>query len=110
MRHKVLVLVSLLLVLSLGFTVVAEAAQIERTGRVWAKEAGYARIKGDGVVNIAGHGAATVWINGADTLRAIGEGRRWDLPEGTGAFPPGDWGDSLKRESPFQATPGTSPG
>ena len=86
MRHKVLVMVSLLLVLSLGFTVVAEAAQIEGTGRVWAKGAGYAKIKGDGVVNIVGHGAAMVWIRGAETLRAIGEGRRWDLPDGTVVF------------------------
>jgi hypothetical protein len=86
MRHKVLVMVSLLLVLSLGFTVVAEAAQIEGTGRVWAKGAGYAKIKGDGVANIVGHGAATVWIKGADTLRAVGEGRRWELPDGTVVF------------------------
>lgn len=86
MRHRVLVMVSLLLVLSLGFTVVAEAAPIEGIGRVWARGVGYARIMGDGVVNIMGHGAATVWIRGADTLRAIGEGRRWDLPDGTVVF------------------------
>jgi hypothetical protein len=86
MRHKVLVMVSLLLVLSLGFTVPAKAAEVEGTGRLWAKGAGYARVKGDGVVNIAGHGAATVWIKGADTLRAIGEGRRWELPDGTVVF------------------------
>lgn len=83
MRRRVLVLVSLLLLLSLGFTAAAEAAEVEGTGRIWAKGAGYARIKGDGVVNIVGHGAAVVWIKGADTLRAIGDGRRWELPNGT---------------------------
>ena len=86
MRHKGLVMVSLLLVLSLGFTVVAEAAPIHGTGRIWAKGAGYAKVKGDGVVNISGHGAAMVWVKGADTLRAIGEGRRWELPDGTVVF------------------------
>ena len=86
MRHKVWVMVNLLLVLSLGFTVVAEAGPIHGTGRIWAKGAGYARVRGDGVVNIAGHGAATVWVKGADTLRAVGEGRRWELPDGTVVF------------------------
>ena len=86
MRHRVLVMVSLLLVLSLGFTAVAEASPIHGTGRIWAKGAGYAVVKGDGVVNVVGHGAAIVWIKGADTLRAIGEGRRWDLPDGTVVF------------------------
>ena len=83
MRQRSLVLVSLLLLLSPGFTSVAEAADIEGTGRIWARGAGYARIKGNGVVNIVGHGAAVVWIRGADTLRAIGDGRRWELPNGT---------------------------
>jgi hypothetical protein len=83
MRHRVLLMVSLLLLLSLGFTAVAAAADIEGTGRIWAKGAGYARIRGDGVVNVVGHGAAVVWIRGADTLRAVGDGRRWELPNGT---------------------------
>jgi len=76
-------MLSLLLLLNLGFAAVTEAADIEGTGRIWARGAGYARIKGDGVVNIVGQGAAVVWIRGADTLRAIGDGRRWELPNGT---------------------------
>jgi hypothetical protein len=86
MKRKVLVVVSLLLILSLGTAVVAEAAEVEGRGRLWAKGIGYAEIHGSGVVNIEAHGAGTVRVKGAEVLRAQGQGRRWDLPDGTTVF------------------------
>ncbi|MGD2205393.1 MAG: hypothetical protein PVH17_01325 [Anaerolineae bacterium] len=89
MRNKILVVVSLVMVLSLGFAVAAEAAELEGSGRLWAKGAGYAELHGDGVVDIVGHGVGTVVVKGAEVLRAQGSGRRWDLPNDTVVF--GGW-------------------
>jgi hypothetical protein len=101
MKHKILVVLSLLLVLSLGFSTAAWAdeapatevkdagltdEQIEGNGWLWAKGTGYARVHGDGVIDIAAHGAVTVRVKGAEVLRAHGVGRRWDLPDGTTVF------------------------
>lgn len=86
MKRKLLVVLSLLLVLSLGSAVAAEAAEFEGTGKLWAKGAGYATVQGNGVVDIDGHGVGTVRVRGADVLRAQGKGRRWDLPDGTTVF------------------------
>ena len=88
MKRKLLVMVSLLLVLSLGWTVAAEAQgmTVDGTGKLWAKGAGYAKVHGHGVVDIAARGVVTVRVKGADVLRAQGQGRRWDLPDGTILF------------------------
>jgi hypothetical protein len=105
MKHKILLMSSLLLVLSLGFATVGYAAEAPNetetsaadaatadqavfagTGWLWAKGAGHAQVHGDGVVKIAGHGAATIRVEGADVLRAQGRGRRWDLPDGSTVF------------------------
>lgn len=86
MKRTVLVMVSLLLILSLGTPVVAKAAEIEGRGWLWAKGIGYAEIHGSGIVDIEAHGAVTVRVKGAEVLRAQGQGRRWDLPDGTTIF------------------------
>jgi ferric-dicitrate binding protein FerR (iron transport regulator) len=86
MKRKILGMVSLLVVLTLGFAAVAEAAEVEGSGRLWARGAGYAEIHGSGVVPIAGHGVGMVSVKGAEMLRAQGQGRRWDLPDGTTVF------------------------
>jgi hypothetical protein len=86
MKRKMWMVLGLLLVLSLGLTTVAQAAEVEGSGRLWAKGVGYAHVHGRGVVDISGHGAVTVWVKGADELRAQGRGRRWDLPNGTTVF------------------------
>jgi hypothetical protein len=83
MKRKISVVFALLVVSSLGLAVVAEAAEVEGRGRLWAKGAGYAEVHGDGVIDISAHGIGTVTVKGADVLRAQGRGRRWDLPDGT---------------------------
>jgi hypothetical protein len=111
MRRRVLVMVSLLAVLSLGFTGksqyalaydgeerqvgtrglqpqgllqrVAEAARVEGSGRLAARGSGYAAVHGDGRIGIVGHGLGTVRIRGAEVIRAEGHGRRYDLVDGT---------------------------
>jgi len=86
MKGKILVAVGLMLVLILGFVPGAQAEAVEGTGRIWAKGVGYAEIHGRGVVDISAHGVGTVMVKGAEVLRAQGQGRRWDLPDGTVVF------------------------
>ena len=86
MKGKILVAAALMLVLILGFVPGAQAEQAEGTGRIWVKGVGYVEINGRGVVDISGHGAGTVMVKGAEVLRAQGQGRRWDLPDGTVVF------------------------
>jgi hypothetical protein len=86
MKRKVLLLVGLMLVLSLGFAVAAEAAEIEGSGRLWARGIGYAEVHGNGAVDISVHGTGTILVKGAEVLRAEGRGRRWDLPGGGTLF------------------------
>jgi hypothetical protein len=86
MKGKILVAVALILALMLGLVPGAQAEEVEGVGRIWAKGAGYAEIRGRGVVDISAHGVGTVWVNGAEVLRAQGRGRRWDLPDGTIVF------------------------
>jgi len=86
MKGKILVAAALMLVLILGLVPGAQAEQAEGTGRIWVKGVGYVEINGRGVVDISGHGAGTVMVKGAEVLRAQGQGRRWDLPDGTVLF------------------------
>ena len=91
MVRKVLLLVGLMLVLSLGFTAAASAAAaeadaVEGSGRLWAKGIGYAEVHGNGVVDVSVHGTGTILVKGAEVLRAEGHGRRWDLPGGGTLF------------------------
>lgn len=91
MVRKVFLLVGLMLVLSLGFAtaasaVTAEEAEVEGSGRLWAKGIGYAAVHGNGAVDISVHGTGTILVKGAEVLRAEGQGRRWDLPGGGTLF------------------------
>ena len=86
MVRKVLLLVGLILVLSLGFAASATAAEVEGSGRLWARGVGYAEVHGNGAVDISVHGTGTILVKGAEVLRAEGHGRRWDLPGGGTLF------------------------
>jgi hypothetical protein len=85
MKRKVLMVFSLLLILSLGLVPAADAQGTVGPGHgeLSAKGIGYAELHGGGEVNILGHGAGMFWIKGAEELRAQGQGRRWELPDGT---------------------------
>ncbi len=85
------VVLSLVLVLSLGITAVAFAqeppdARIGGRGWLWARGAGYAEIHGDGRVDIKGHGVGTVRVSGAERIRTWGWGRRQEMPDGSILF------------------------
>ncbi len=86
MQRKIVAVLSLVLILSFGFTLVAEAAEVAGTGTLLARGAGYAEVHGDGVLDIAARGVGVVRVRGAEVLRAQGRGRRWDLPDGTTVF------------------------
>jgi hypothetical protein len=82
MVRKVLLLVGLMLVLSLGFAAAASAAtadasDVEGSGRLWAKGIGYAEVHGNGAVDISVHGTGTILVKGAEMLHAEGQGRRY---------------------------------
>ena len=87
MKRKALLILSLLLVLSLGWVAAAGAQGLtEGSGRLWAKGVGYAQVHGSGEVDIDAHGAGTVRVRGAEVLRVQGHGHRWDLPDGSTLF------------------------
>ncbi len=88
---KLGVILSLVLVLSLGVTAVAFAqeapdARIGGRGRLWARGAGYAEVHGDGRVDVKGHGVGTVRVSGAERIRTWGQGRRQEMPDGSILF------------------------
>jgi hypothetical protein len=82
MKRRTIVLLALLLALTLPLASVASADQFSGTGTIWAKGAGLAIVRGDGEVEIEGHGVGFVWIKDAETLEASGHGRRWEAPGG----------------------------
>jgi hypothetical protein len=82
----VVVALSLLVVLTPMVAATAQAEEVEGCGRLWARGAGYAKVHGDGVVDVSAHGVGTVAVKGSEVLRAQGWGRRWDLPDGTTVF------------------------
>jgi hypothetical protein len=86
MKSRIWLVAGLLLVLSLGLTVTVQADEVEGSGHLWAKGIGYAEVHGNGAVDISVRGGATVWVKGAEVLRAEGRGRRWDLPGGGAVF------------------------
>jgi hypothetical protein len=86
MKGKILVAVGLMLVLMVGLVPGAQADELEGIGHIWAKGIGYAEIHGRGVVDISAQGVGTVMVKSAEVLRAQGQGRRWDLPDGTVLF------------------------
>lgn len=86
MKGKILVAVGLMLALILVVVPGAQAEEAEGAGHIWAKGAGYAEVHGRGVLDVSAHGVGTVMVKGAEVLRAQGQGRRWDLPDGTIVF------------------------
>jgi len=88
MKRRTIVSLALLLALTLPLASVASADQFSGTSTIWAKGAGLAIVRGDGEVEIEGHGVGSVWIKDAETLEASGHGRRWEAPGGATAL----WG------------------
>ena len=81
MRTRTIVLlVAVALCLLLAPT--ASAEQFGGTGTIWAKGAGLAILRGDGEIEIEGHGVGVVWIRNAETLEASDNGHKWEVPSG----------------------------
>ena len=79
---KSLSVLSLLLLMSLTLTGIASADVIKGIGWIHAEGAGTARLQMSGNIDIEGHGVGAVYIYGAETMRAEGQGKRIDLPGG----------------------------
>jgi hypothetical protein len=79
-KRGVLVIVTLL-ALALLVAPVASAGEFTGSGTMSARGVGLVVLRGSGRVEIDGHGAGLVWVKGAETLDASGEGHRWEIPE-----------------------------
>ncbi len=88
MKKRTIILVAMLLALSLSLASTASADEISGTGTIWAKGVGLAILRGDGEINIQGHGVGIIWIKNAETLDATGHGHRWEARGGATVF----WG------------------
>ncbi len=88
MKKRTIILLAVLLALSLSLASTASADEISGTGTIWAKGVGLAILRGDGEINIQGHGVGIIWIKNAETLDATGHGHRWEARGGATVF----WG------------------
>ncbi len=79
---KLLTVFSLVLMLSLTLTGLASADIIRGKGTLYAKGSGVATLCMSGHVEITSHGSGTVYIYGAETIQAEGDGRRTNLRRG----------------------------
>lgn len=82
MKKRTIVLLAVLVAVSLPLASVATAEEFGGTGTIWAKGAGLAILRGDGEIEIEGHGVGVVWIKDAETLEASGNGHKWEGPNG----------------------------
>ncbi|HHJ07240.1 MAG TPA: hypothetical protein ENK24_07045 [Anaerolineae bacterium] len=82
MLRKIWLIVGLVAVLSFGVVGAASADTV--SGRGWLKALGYGVAKLDmtGDVNITGHGAGVITIQGAKTIRVEGKGIRSENSDG----------------------------
>lgn len=88
MKKRAMILMAVLLVLSLGLASAASADEVRGSGSIWAKGVGVARVRGHGEIRIHCHGAGIVSVKDAGTLRATGDGHKWQAPGGATVF----WG------------------
>ncbi|MFN8454078.1 MAG: hypothetical protein U0401_05275 [Anaerolineae bacterium] len=79
---KIFIILSLVLLLSLALTGLASAETIRGKGWLHAEGSGAATLRMSGQVEINGHGVGAVYIYGAESIQAQGDGRRTDLSGG----------------------------
>lgn len=81
-QFKVLTIFSLILLLSLTLVGAASADVLRGKGWVHAQGSGVANLRFSGHVKIEGHGTGVVYIYGAESIEAEGQGTRTDLHGG----------------------------
>ncbi len=79
---KLLTVFSVVFMLSLALTGIASADVIRGKGWLYAEGSGAATLRMSGDVEIISHGSGVVYIYGADTIEAEGNGRRKNLRNG----------------------------
>ena len=75
---QLLTVFGLVLMLSLALTGLASADVIRGKGTLYAKGSGVATLRMTGHVEITSYGSGTVYIYGAESIRAEGDGKRAD--------------------------------
>ncbi|GAB4428978.1 MAG: hypothetical protein Kow0031_09360 [Anaerolineae bacterium] len=83
---KLTTIFSLLMLLTVAFAGVASADIIRGKGWLHAEGSGFAKLQMTGQVEINGHGVGAVYIYGAESIRADGDGKRSDLRGGGVVF------------------------
>jgi hypothetical protein len=80
MKKKMLVLMAVLVIASLGFASVASAQSENGMGTLAAEGDGFAGLHGTGYVRVRGTGV--LWVKGAESIEVQGEGLKKVLPDG----------------------------
>jgi len=84
--RKLFMAVSLVLLLSMALTGLASADVIRGKGWLHAEGSGVAILKMSGQIEIVSHGTGAVYIYGAETIHAEGDGKRSNLRGGGVVF------------------------
>ncbi|MBC7264843.1 MAG: hypothetical protein H5T64_10890 [Chloroflexi bacterium] len=82
MTKRICILAAVAVLASLVLVSVANAEDLEGTGRLWARGVGVATVHGDGRVVVWCRGFGTVWVKGAENLEARGVGIRREVDGG----------------------------
>ena len=80
MKKRILILLAVLIVTSLGYALVAYADTERGTGTLEAQGDGLAGLHGTGWVSVSGNGV--LWVKGAENIVVQGKGHKKDFPDG----------------------------
>ena len=80
MKKRILLLIALLVIASLGFATVASAQSEDGMGTLKAKGDGFAGLHGTGYVRVSGRGV--LWVKGEEFIEIRGDGHKKVFPDG----------------------------
>lgn len=80
MKKRILILLAVVMVASLGYALVAHADSERGTGTLKAEGDGLAGLHGTGWMSVSGNGV--LWVKGAENIVVQGEGHKKDFPDG----------------------------
>jgi hypothetical protein len=80
MKKKILILMAVLVIASLGFASVVSAESENGMGTLDAKGDGFAGLHGAGYIRVSGRGV--LWVKGEESIEIRGDGHRKAFPDG----------------------------
>jgi hypothetical protein len=80
MKKKMLILMAVLVIASLGFASAVSADSQDGTGTLKARGDGFAGLHGTGTIRVSGTGV--LWVKGEESIRIEGEGHKKVFPDG----------------------------